>query len=229
MSYVRLSIHEQVATLELDRPQKAHAYTQNMLETLDHFWIEIEANCSVVVVQSSGERHFCAGADLQELRQKKAEDALDLLSQRIFDRIATSHVVSIAAIQGPAIAGGFELSLACDLRVAHPDAWFALPEVSLGLVPSAGGCTRLSELLGQSIAKGVILGGERILATQALQLGLIHRLDSAPKVNVAKWAQQLSQQDPLALRLAKQILSDPSLEQERLAAAILYERRQDKT
>lgn len=225
MANITLQIHQQMAILEIHRPDKAHAYTQQMLHDLDTAWQTLEAQCSVVVLQSSGDRHFCAGADLTEMKQKRAEDALDLLSQRVFNRMATSHVVSIAAIQGPAVAGGFELALACDLRVAHPDAWFGLPEVSLGLIPSAGGCTRLTQLMGQSIAKSVILGGERISATHALQWGLVHRVDVQPKENATTWAQKLCQQDPLALRLAKQVLTAPSLEQERLAESILYERR----
>jgi enoyl-CoA hydratase len=228
MAQINLHIHQQMATLEIHRPNKAHAYTQQMLQELNAAWQRVEAQCSVVVIQSSGDRHFCAGADLTEMKQKRAEDALDLLSQRIFNRIATSHVVSIAAIQGPAVAGGFELALACDLRVAHPDAWFGLPEVSLGLIPSAGGCTRLTQLMGQSIAKSVILGGERISATRALQWGLVHRVDVQPKENAVNWAQKICQQDPLAIRLAKQVLEDPSLERERLAEAILYERRHGK-
>lgn len=225
MPHINLNINQQMATLEIHRPNKAHAYTQQMLHDLDTAWQAVEAQCSVVVVQSSGERHFCAGADLTEMTQKRAEDALDLLSQRVFNRIATSHVVSIAAIQGPAVAGGFELALACDLRVSHPDAWFSLPEVSLGLIPSAGGCTRLSQLMGQSIAKSVILGGAKIFAQQAYQWGLVHRLDVEPKRNALEWAQKLCQQEPLAMRLAKQVLTAPSLEQERLAEAVLYEHR----
>jgi enoyl-CoA hydratase/carnithine racemase len=82
--------------------------------------------------------------------------------------------------------------------------------------------------MGQSIAKSVILGGERISATRALQWGLVHRVDVQPKENAVNWAQKICQQDPLAIRLAKQVLEDPSLERERLAEAILYERRHGK-
>lgn len=225
MTHIQLDIQGSIASLTLCRPKKANAYHDEMLHEMAQCWQRIEDNCTVVIIQSMGERHFCAGADLNEMTQKRAEDALQLLSQRIFDQIAISHVVSIAAIQGPAVAGGFELALACDLRVAHPDAWFALPEVSLGLIPSAGGCTRLSQLLGASIAKGVILGGERISATQGYQWGLVHRLDTAPAVQAKHWAAEISAKPPLALHLAKQVLKDPSLLQERLAEAILYERK----
>ena len=133
--------------------------------------------------------------------------------------------MSIAAIHGPAVAGGFELTLACDLRIASPETWFGLPEVSKGLIPAAGGCTRLTDLLGLSIAKGVILGGEQILAKQAHQWGLVHRLSSTPQKAALEWAQVILEKDSLALTLAKQVLKAPSLEAERLAEAILYERR----
>ena len=133
----------------------------------------------------------------------------NLLSQRVFERLASSPLISIAAIQGPAVAGGFELALSCDLRVMSPDAWFSLPEVSLGLIPAAGGCSRLSKMLGVSRAKQVILAGDRIDAKTALDWGLANRLDPNPKAYAAAWLKEILKQDKLALELAKRAIETP--------------------
>ena len=225
MSHIECHIENNIAILELNRPTKANAYTPSMLKDMDTCWSRIENQARVAIIQSTGDGSFCGGADLIAMKDARAEDALDLFSQRLFNRIATSKVISIAAIHGAAIAGGFELTLACDLRVASGNAWFALPEVSKGLIPAAGGCTRLTTLMGPSISKGVILGNATITALQALQWGLIHRMDTNPHDNALDWAQNLITRNPLALRLAKQVLQAPSLEKERLAEALLYEQK----
>ena len=222
---IQCTVQQQCAFIQLSRPEKAHAYTQDMLLQLQNFVQDISDRCSIVVIHSKGHRAFCAGADLQEMKAKRAEDALDLLSQKVFQQIATSSCISIASIHGPAIAGGFELALACDLRVASKNAFFSLPEVSLGLIPSAGGSTRLTQLLGASVAKGVILGGGTITGEQAFRWGLVHKLEDEPFAAAEHWATELSTRDPLALRLAKSVINQPSLEKERLAEAILYERK----
>lgn len=225
MSHIECHIDNNIAILELNRSTKANAYTPSMLTAMDTCWDRIEQHARIAIIQSTGDGAFCGGADLVEMNNVQAEDALDLFSQRLFNRIATSKVISIAAIHGAAIAGGFELTLACDLRVASKNAWFALPEVSKGLIPAAGGCTRLTTLMGPSISKGVILGNAKIMAAQALQWGLLHRIDDNPRGNAFDWAQDLITRNPLALRLAKQVLQAPSLEKERLAEALLYEQK----
>ena len=225
MPLIELSIHKNIAVVRLNRPDKAHAYTDSMLTELAEVWTQVESQSIIAVIESSGDKHFCAGADLHEMKKKDAEYALELPSQHLFKRIANSPVVSIVAIDGPAIAGGFELALAADLRVMHPTAWCALPEVSLGLIPSAGGCTRLSSMIGPSRVKSVILGGESISAQQALEWGLAHALDEDPKGYALSWAEKIAEFDPLALKLAKEVLAEPSLPKERLAEAILYSQR----
>ena len=225
MTHIECNIEHNIARILLNRPNKANSYTPDMLNELMQIWPRVEREARISIIESSGHGAFCGGADLNEMKKVTAEDALDLLSQRLFDQISRSPVVSIAAIQGPAVAGGFELTLACDLRVADPNAWFALPEVSKGLIPAAGGCTRLTSLLGASVAKGVILGGDRILAEQAHTWGLVHRISNDPRKESLKWAQSLLAKDPLALKLAKQVLTAPSLKIERLAEAILYGRK----
>ena len=224
---IRYNSFQGVATIFLDRPEKSHAYTPSMLDALEKAVRQAE-DFSVCVLSSTGGRVFCAGADKNSLLERRAEDALVLQSQFLFDSIANSRTVFIASMNGPAIAGGFELAMACDLRVVHPSIYCSLPEVSLGLIPAAGGCTRLSKLMGSSIAREVVLGGGRIQAERGALLGLFHRINEGPDEEAMKWAQKIAQYDPLALQLAKQTLNHPSLEAERMAEAILYERRRKK-
>ncbi len=212
----------------LDRPEKAHAYDRGQLEAIDEA-VRTLADAAVVIVESTGERAFCAGADLDAMKGAAPLDALELLSQRVFTRLARTPAVTIAAVQGAAIAGGFELALACDLRVAGPRARFELPETRLGILPSAGGTTRLARLVGPARAKAVILGGEVVDAPTALTWGLVSRIAEAPSEAAAAWARTIAARDPGALRLAKETLdvdeSTAALSRERTIEAILYSRR----
>lgn len=222
-----------VCTLTLDRPARAHAYDAALLAQIDQELTLLAQNPpAVLIVQSSGDRAFCAGADLTEMKKASPLDALNLRSQQLFTRLARGPWLSIAAIQGPAVAGGMELALACDLRVAGPQARFWLPETSLGILPSAGGTTRLARLIGVSRAKEVILGGRQVDADTALAWGLVHRLEPDPRTGARNWAGEIATRDPLAQRLAKQLLDslepDGALSGERVAEAILYSRRSQK-
>lgn len=218
-----------VGQLILDRPKKAHAYDADMLNALLAGATSLAIECAVLVISSTGQRAFCGGADLQAMPHATPLDALDLRSQRVFTAIARLPCVVIAAVQGPAVAGGCELALACDLRVVGPRASFSLPETSLGILPSAGGTTRLARLVGASRAKGLILGGDRIDAAAALASGLAHRLADDPLIEALSWASAIAARDPAAQRLAKALLdadeSAASLARERTAEAILYSRR----
>lgn len=214
----------------LDRPERAHAYDRAHLEALEAAIIALEGEVAVMVIGSTGDRAFCGGADLGALSEADPLDALDLYSQRVFTRLAKSPCLTIAAVHGPAVAGGCELTLACDLRLVGPRARFKLPETSLGIIPSAGGTTRLTRLCGASVAKQVILAGAEIDAERAIQLGLaMGPVHADPRAASDRLAEELSSRDPVAIRLAKQIIDrgeeSSSLEAERVAEALLYSRR----
>lgn len=227
---VRAGREGAVWTLMLDRPERANAYGAELLAGLEAEIALMEADPpAVVVVEAAGSGAFCAGADLREMREKGPLDALELRSQRIFTRLARLPSVSVAAIHGAAVAGGMELALACDLRVGGPEARFWLPETGMGILPSAGGTTRLARLVGAGRAKAIILGGQRVGAAEALQMGLIHRLEADPRAAARAWAREIAGRDRLAQRLAKELLDagerDGSLLVERAAEGILYARR----
>lgn len=228
---VHHDISAAVGLLTLDRPRCAHAYDRaHLLALRDGFRALGAAGARVVVVQSTGDRAFCGGADLRAMGQATPEDALDLLSQAVFAELADSPIVTVAAVHGAAIAGGCELALACDLRVVGPSARFALPETALGLVPAAGGCTRLARLVGQSIARQVILAGAVLSADQAVAFGLaMGPVADDARAAARELAATVAERDPVALRLAKGILGmdgrHASLQAERVAEAVLYGRK----
>jgi len=218
-----------IGHIRLDRPEKANAYDQAHLVALRDAFRALCAATSVVVISSTSARVFCAGADLDEMKLATPEDAKNLLSQAVFTEIARAPVVSMAVVDGPAVAGGCELALAADLRVIGANAAFRLPETRLGIVPAAGGCTRLTGLLGASVAKQVILGGEDITASQAVSWGL-GREGGADAMSVAiDWAAQITNASPDARNAAKRIIDqaaeDASLLAERTAQAELYAKR----
>ena len=216
--------NSKIGRIILDRPKKAHAYTEEMLELLSISIRQLEP-LPIIVIESTGDAAFCAGAGLSELRARTASEAHVLKSQRVFQQLATSNSISIVAVQGAAIAGGFELALACDFRVFGPSAYCKLPEVSLGLVPSAGGCTRLRELIGVARSKELVLAGKSLDAATAYRWGIANRVNDNPRAEAYRWAEQLSENDPVTLRLAKQLINSPSLARERVSEAILYGRQ----
>jgi enoyl-CoA hydratase/carnithine racemase len=223
---LRITHDGSVTTILLDRPNKAHAYDRALLEALQSCLRSIDS--TVLVIGSTGQGAFCAGADLQEMKGASPQDARELFSQAVFEELAQLSSVTIAAIQGAAVAGGFELALACDLRIAGPHARFSLPEVHLGLIPSAGGCTRLPDLVGPSRAKEMILGGRKLSASDAVQWGIVARIEPDPLRAAQAWAQEIASADPTALELAKTVLRgnhSDRLDLERLAQTTLYARK----
>jgi len=228
-----MSIHSKingsVGHLVLDRPEKANAYDRAHLQALEVALKEIETHCSVMIIRSSHPSVFCAGADLNEMKSATPEDAKRLYSQALFTRIARSPLISISVIDGVAVGGGFELALSTDIRVVSEHGLFRLPETSLGILPAAGGSTRLTGLLGASIAKQVILTGQDISAQEAIRWGLAVDGGTDPLGTAENLADDLLKRNPAALTAAKHIIDaraeDVSLAAEREAQAHLYAQR----
>lgn len=140
-----------------------------------------DAKLRAIIITGSGDRAFCAGADLKE-RQGMDEAAIrsQLRAYRTeLGWLDQSPIPVVAAINGFALGGGLELALICDLRIATTNAVLGLPETSLGIIPGAGGTQRLTRLLGEARAKEMILLGQRIDVKRAHQWGLVHRVADA--------------------------------------------------
>jgi enoyl-CoA hydratase len=145
----------------------------------------------------SAQRVFSAGADLALIRNcfatPEGPDAMtDVVRsmQRLYERLEAAPLATVAEIAGPALGGGLELALACDLRVAALDATLGLPEASLGLLPGAGGTQRLTRLCGPGVAKRLILGAEVVDGALAQQLGIVQW--AVPRDQLAAWTRELA-------------------------------------
>jgi enoyl-CoA hydratase len=202
-----------VATICLNRPAKHNALTPEMLAQLEEILIGLDANRDVriVLVTAAGSRSFCAGADIKRF---KALPPLDMWAQwtrqghRVFDRLAGLRQPTIAAVAGNAYGGGFELALACDLRILADDATLGLTEVGIGTLPGWGGTGRLRDLVGAGRAKELIFTGEPLTAERAMAWGVVNQL--APKAEVITIAHALAakiaSRAPIAVEMAKQAI-----------------------
>lgn len=199
-----------VAMITLTRPQQANAYNQGMLATIEHLLTQAEANSQIraVVFTGQGGRAFCAGADRGEIASRDWRSVLTLRSAAVFERIRRSPKVTMAAINGVAVGGGFELALSCDIRIAVPLARFWLPEPEFGLLPAAAATQLLSKSVGALRAKDLVLGGAQWTASDAYAAGLLSEVapDNALMECVGKWITRIERRDPDAILLGKQAL-----------------------
>ena len=197
-----------VTTVLFNRPEKRNALDMTMSGALAGAVDEAAGTGDVLVLRSSTPGMFVAGTDVQSLRDRSVADSLARLNARLFQRLADHPAVTVAVVEGWALGGGCELALACDLRLSTPDARWGLPEVRLGLVPSAGGLHRLSEIVGQGTANDLILTGRRIDGREAHRIGLVQRLMSDGSIGTAidELLAELARTSPLAVRLAKEAM-----------------------
>ncbi len=178
---IALTIDAGVAIATLCRPP-VNAVDDGWLDRFDAVLDEAEADPQARVLWvRSAQRVFCAGADLAFMRRCFAspEGLGDMIAmtrrmQQVYARIERSPLVSLAEIGGAALGGGFELALACDLRLVADEARVGLPEAGLGLLPAAGGTQRMTRIGGEAVARRLILGAETVKGAEAVALGLAH-------------------------------------------------------
>ncbi|MCY8522053.1 enoyl-CoA hydratase [Bacillus atrophaeus] len=200
---------ETIAVVTLNRSHAANSLSSDMLYELQDTAQKIESdpNIRCVILTGSGEKAFCAGADLKERRgmdHSQVRRSVSLI-QSVVSRIEALPQPVIAALNGTALGGGLELALACDIRIATNDVRLGLPETSLAIIPGAGGTQRLPRLIGQGKAKELIYTGRRISAQEAKEIGLIEYVtasaDLLPKAE--QLAEFIAANGPIAVRQAK--------------------------
>lgn len=200
-----------ITTIRLDNPP-LNLVTVELTRALDRALAGIEDSREVrcVLVTGTGDRAFCAGSDVKEFEslQGRVGEGKLLLEKAVYRRLARLQVPTIAAIQADAIGGGLELALCCDLRVADERAKLGLPEVGLGVMPGSGGTQRLPLVVGIAKSKEMILMGEIIGVSEAVEIGLVNRLAPAGEtLDVAmSMARTIAARGPIAVREAKRAL-----------------------
>lgn len=195
---ISLTIESHVATVTLNHPP-VNAIDHDWVVGMDQVLEQVESREDVSVLHlRSACKTFCAGADLALMQELllTAEGCgamVDLIRelQRVLDRLERIGVVTMAEIAGAAVGGGFELALACDLRVCSDTAKLGLPEAGLGLIPGAGGTQRLPRVCGEAVARRIILGAEIVDGTVAARLGLVHW--AVPADELVRWSQALAE------------------------------------
>jgi len=203
-----------VATIVLNRPRASNAITVALAAGLGDALRAAAGQARVIVIRGAG-GHFCAGGDFGEVSRLRAggPDALRPLFETFVgacELIAELPVPVIAAVEGYAMAGGFELIQSCDIAIARDDAVLADNHLNFGMIPGGGGSQRLPRIAGLPRALGLILSGDRLTGTQAQQWGVVYRAVPAEEFEaaVAGLAANLAGKDPVALTRAKRLVRD---------------------
>lgn len=198
---------EGIMWLTLNRPESRNALDANTLLEIDAAFTEAESDneIRVIVIQGAGGKSFAAGADIKQLHDRQALEALIPGMQGLYSKIEGCSKVTIAAVAGYALGGGSELALACDIRIATKKAKFGLPELNLGIIPGAGGTQRLSRIIGKGRAIDMILTGKIIDGEQAERIGLVSYLADEEGLieTVKKVAADVMKKGPVAVKLVK--------------------------
>lgn len=212
MSFVTYEPRGCAALLTLNRPEALNALNTRLLDDLDAALSQIGEETRCVVLTGSGAKAFAAGADIAEMAELNPEEgwAFGKKGNDLFLRIEHFPVPVIAAVNGWALGGGCELSLACDIRLCSENAVFAQPETGLGITPGFGGTQRLSRTVGMALAKEMIFSGRRVKAEEALRIGLVNRVCPPAELLPAALAlaEAIGANAPIAVRHAKEAMNE---------------------
>ncbi|WP_160122903.1 enoyl-CoA hydratase-related protein [Rhodovarius lipocyclicus] len=218
--YCQVQDEDRLRIITLNRPEVMNALHADAHEELSAVWDEFAASPDlwVAIVTGAGERAFCAGNDLKVQAAGKRRPGPPTGFAGLTARYDLDKPV-IAAVNGIAMGGGFEIALASDLIIAAENALFALPEPRVGLIAGAGGVHRLPRMIGQKQALGMILTGRRVPAREGLSLGFVNEVvpEGQALEGAKRWAAQILECSPLAVRASKQAvyagLDQPTLRQ----------------
>ena len=217
VSVVQHAIADGIGHITLNRPERMNAVTTELARHLERALSELSSNPAVhaILLRGSG-GNFCAGGDVAEVERLRSEGpeglrTLFVAFHRACDVIATAEVPVVAAVEGVAMAGGFELMQAADIVLVSDDARIADNHINFGMIPGGGSTQRLPRLVGQQIALGLLLSGDRLSGSDAVRLGLAYR-SFAPNdfdQGVHDFATQLSGRDRAAVTTIKKLVRDP--------------------
>ncbi|MEA4846261.1 MAG: short-chain-enoyl-CoA hydratase [Clostridiaceae bacterium] len=206
-------VEDSIAFITINRPKALNALNTETLRELDRAVSQAGAADDVKVIIITGEgRAFVAGADIAQMRDLTVQEGrnMTILGQEVFTRIENLDKPVIAAVNGFALGGGCELSMACDIRIASDKAKFGQPEVNLGIIPGYGGTQRLSRLVGKGTAKYLIFTGEMIPAEEAFRIGLADKVVPAEELmdSVVSIAKVIMSKAPISIKMAKHAINN---------------------
>jgi len=198
-----------VATL--DRPEKRNAIDQAMIDELHELCAELEAEPRILILTGAG-GVFASGADIAELRERRADDARKGINAHAFIRVAELPMPVIAALDGYALGGGAELAYAADLRLGTPALKIGNPETGLGILAAAGASWRLREIVGDARAMELLLTGRAVGAEEALAIGLVSAVHPPAELLPAAHAlaDRIARNDRAATMATKRVFRAPS-------------------
>lgn len=212
MAYSNILVEKKgaVGVIQLNRPKALNALNAELLDELGEALLSFDADNDVgAIVLTGSEKAFAAGADIKEMADAGAVQML--LEQRIdrFDRINKVKKPVIAAVSGWALGGGCELAMACDMIVASETAKFGQPEITIGVIPGAGGTQRLTRAVGKALAMEMVLSNRHLTAEEAYQFGLINKVVPLDEYLVAamELAESIAAMPPLAVRIGKEMVN----------------------
>lgn len=211
--YVEVEYAPPLATVFLSRPKVLNAYNEKLLDQFKERAEKLfnDDEIKAVIITGKGEKSFSVGADLNLLEELDSEAAEKIArkGKEICDLIEETEKVVLAAVNGHALGGGMELTLACDLRIASTRARFGQPEVSLGLIPGFSGTQRLPRILGIGRAKELLFTGNIIDAEEAFEIGLVNKLVTPRDLlrESKKMAEKVTEQSSRAVGMIKQAIN----------------------
>ncbi|MFD6697886.1 MULTISPECIES: enoyl-CoA hydratase/isomerase family protein [unclassified Microbacterium] len=207
---LRIERSESRVTATLDRPETRNAIDQAMIDELHALCAELEQEPRILILIGSG-GVFASGADIAQLRDRRAQDARAGINTTAFQRIRRLPMPVIAAVDGYALGGGAELAYAADIRLGTPSTRIGNPETGLGIIAAAGATWRLPQIVGEARAAELLFTGRQLTAEEALAWGLLSSLHESEDLLVAAHAvaDRIAANDPLATRHTKTALLAP--------------------
>ncbi len=208
------SVDNGIGVITINRPKALNALNGAVMTDLSDLLPKIAADAAikVVIITGSGEKSFVAGADITEMQKMSAIEGRNWgkLGQGVFDQVEKLPQPVIAAVNGFALGGGCELSMACDIRIAAENALFGQPEVGLGITPGFGGTQRLARLVGKGIAKELIFTATNIDAQEAYRIGLVNKVVPLAELMPAaqKLANKIMSKGAIAVQLSKAAINE---------------------
>ena len=196
-----------VGLVRLNRPESRNALNAVLLREIFDALHEFDRDDGVgAMVLTGDEKAFAAGADIKEMADASPFEMITEARVEAFDRLRDVHKPVIAAVSGWALGGGCELALACDLIVASETARFGQPEITIGVIPGAGGIQRLARLLGKPLAMEMVLNNRTLSAAEALHFGMVNRVVAVEKYleEAVALAEEIASRAPLAVRMGKE-------------------------